>query len=178
MFLSYVREVKNALLVRKNLSLVHLDITVHQLLQQELTAQLPTIVLEVLTTISNVSMELTASKTHSEKLFVLQVLLEMETQQMLISIHLAQNVMQLPIQLLIDQENVFPVQLVTYVLEEQQLLILKMKQLISDINVQQDITVLQVQWNLYHVLLEHTIMKKQEKISTLVVNVLQAPTMT
>ena len=65
-----------------------------------------------------------------------------------------------------------------YVLEEQQLLIQKMKQLIMDTNVQLVIIVLLAQWNHYLVLLELTITNKQEKISTLVINVLLEPTMT
>ena len=44
-------------------------------------------------------MELTANKIHIEKLYVHLVHLEMETQQMLMSIHHVQNVMQQPIQL-------------------------------------------------------------------------------
>lgn len=125
MFPSYVKEVKNVLLVQKSLSLAHLDTTVLLPPQQVLTVQLPTIVLEELTTTSNVLMELTVNKTHTVKPYVLPVPLEMEIQQMLMSIQLVQNVTRRHIQLLTDLENAFLVQLVTYVLGEQQLLILK-----------------------------------------------------
>jgi hypothetical protein len=142
MCLFYVKLENNALQDRKNLSLVLLETTVLPQLLTVFYVQKHSIVQVVLRITSNAKTEHIVRLDFPLKNFVHRVLLEMEILIIKISQADALNVMLPRIQLLTDQENVYPVLQVMFVLAEQQPHILRIKILKMDINAHKVITAL------------------------------------